>query len=208
MISHFHETIFIHVPKNAGQSIEQAFLSDIGLSWRHRAPLLLRQSVDCDNNTPPRLAHLTGSQYVDLKYVTPKMFSSYYRFGVCRNPWDRALSLYKYLTNQSKVFARFVKEDFENEIYSKHYWFAMSQARFLLDKNNRPLTDKIIRFERLNEDFKEVAKKTGLKTASLPHVNKSRNQAKVDYREAYCEESKKIIADMYADDIELFGYSF
>lgn len=208
MISHFHETIFIHVPKNAGQSIEQAFLADIGLSWRNRAPLLLRPKVDCDNDTPPRLAHLTGSQYVDLKYITPKMFSSYYKFGVCRNPWDRAFSLYKYLTNQSKPFTRFVKEDYEIEIYKKRYWFSMSQAKFLLDESNKPVVDKIIRFEELSSGFEEVARKLRLKTTNLPHINKSKSLAKIDYREAYCEESKKIIADIYADDIELFDYSF
>jgi hypothetical protein len=208
MISHFHETVFIHVPKNAGQSIEQAFLSDIGLSWRNRAPLLLRPRVDCDNDTPPRLAHLTGSQYVSLKYITPKMFSSYYKFGVCRNPWDRAFSLFKYLTNQSKPFTRFVKEDFKKEIYEKHQWFAMSQAKFLLDESNKPLVDKIIRFEKLKDGFEEVARKLRFKTTDLPHINTSKSQVKIDYREAYCEESKQIIADMYADDIELFNYSF
>lgn len=208
MISHFHETVFIHVPKNAGQSIERAFLSDIGLSWKNRAPLLLRPSVDCDNDTPARLAHLTGSQYLDLKYITPKMFSSYYKFGVCRNPWDRAFSLYKYLTDQSKPFTRFVQEDFKKEIHEKLHWFAMSQARFLFDESNKPLVDKIIRFENLNDGFEEVARKLRLKTTSLPHTNISKSKAKIDYRETYCEESKKIIADIYADDIELFNYSF
>ena len=208
MISHFHETIFIHVPKNAGQSIEQCFLSDIGLSWSDRAPLLLRPSVDCDNCTPPRLAHLTGRQYRDLKYITPRMFLTYYKFGVCRNPWDRAFSLYKYLTNQSKPFTIFVKEDFKKEIHEKQHWFAMSQAKFLLDENNKPLVEKIIRFENINDDFEEVARFCGLKTTRLPHINKSKNQSKIDYREVYCEESKKIIADIYADDIKLFNYSF
>ena len=31
MISLFHETIFVHIPKCAGQSVEQAFLSDFEL---------------------------------------------------------------------------------------------------------------------------------------------------------------------------------
>lgn len=208
MISHFHETVFIHIPKNAGQSIEQAFLSDIGLSWSDRAPLLLRQSVDCDNGTPPRLAHLTGSQYVDLKYLTPKLFASYYKFSVCRNPWDRAFSLYKYLTNQSKPFASYIREDFEKEIYIKHNWFAKSQASFLINRENKLLVDEVIRFERLNDDFRKIAGKLKLKSTTLPHVNESKNQAKIDYRDAYCEKSKQIIEKLYADDIDLFNYSF
>ena len=37
MISFPHKTIFIHIPKCAGQSVEETFLNDIGLDWRkHR----------------------------------------------------------------------------------------------------------------------------------------------------------------------------
>ena len=84
----------------------------------------------------------------------------------------------------------------------------MSQAKFLLDESNKPLVDKIIRFEKLKDGFEEVARKLRFKTTDLPHINTSKSQVKIDYREAYCEESKQIIADMYADDIELFNYSF
>ena len=207
MISHFHEAVFIHIPKNAGQSIELTFLTDLGLSWNQRAPLLLRPRVDCDNDSPPRLAHLTGSQYTELKYMTPEMFDSYYKFCVCRNPWDRAFSLYKYLTTQSKPFKRFVIEDFEQEIYREKQWFAMSQSKFILDKNKNLLVDEIIRFENLDSDFKKIAAKVCLKK-ELTHANKSKNKGKKGYQEVYCKESKKIIADLYADDIELLGYKF
>ena len=208
MIIHFHKAVFVHIPKNAGQSVESAFLSDLGLNWENRAPLLLRPSVDCDNKTPPRLAHLTGSQYVDLKYIPREMYNSYYKFAICRNPWDRAFSLYKYLTPRSKPFAKFVKEDFEKEIYKKVHWFSMSQAKYILGKNEKLLVDKIIRFETLAKDFKEVATKLKLQNKILPHINKSKESSRMTYKDAYCEDSKKIIADIYADDIQLFQYSF
>ena len=208
MISHFHQAVFIHIPKNAGQSVESAFLSDLELSWNERAPLLLRPRVDCDNKTPPRLAHLTGNQYVELKYMTEQMYNSYYKFAICRNPWDRAFSLYKYLTKGSKPFAKFVKEDFEREIHQRYHWFAMSQAKYLLGNDQQLLVDRILRFETLESDFKEIATKLGLKSTILPHVNKSKNPAKTSYRDEYCEESKKIIAEIYADDIKLLRYTF
>ena len=46
MLSHQHKTIFIHVPKTAGQSIETLFLDDLGLKWDQRGSLLLRRSTD------------------------------------------------------------------------------------------------------------------------------------------------------------------
>lgn len=208
LISHFHQAIFIHIPKNAGQSIELSFLSDIGLSYENRAPLLLRPRVNCDNNSPPRLAHLTARQYVELKYIPQKMYTSYYKFCVCRNPWDRAFSLYKFLTDQSKPFNQFVKDDFTKKIYKELHWFAMNQARFIQNQTQDLLVDRVIRFERLESEFNEVATRLNLKTKQLTHTNKSNNSKKIDYREAYCEKSKRIIADLYQEDINLFGYSF
>ena len=208
MISHFHQSIFIHIPKNAGQSIERAFLSDLGLTWETRAPLLLRNRVNADNNTPPRLAHLTANQYVKLKYIPHDMFRSYYKFCVCRNPWDRAFSLYKYLTDQSKPFAQFVKDDFKKKIYNDLNWFAMSQAKFIQNQNNELLVDRIIRLENLDSEFNDIANKLKLKTKHLDKTNVSQNRKKINYREAYCKESKRIIADLYEDDIKMLNYNF
>jgi len=42
MISHKHKTVFVHIPKVAGQSVEQMYLADLGLNWSERAVLLLR----------------------------------------------------------------------------------------------------------------------------------------------------------------------
>jgi len=83
----------------------------------------------------------------------------------------------------------------------------MSQSKFILDKNKNLLVNEIIRFENLDSDFKKIAAKLRLKKG-LPHANKSKNIEERGYQEVYCKESKKIIADLYADDIELLGYRF
>ena len=46
MISHKHKTIFVHIPKTGGQSVESVFIEDEGLTWDTRAPLLLRRNDD------------------------------------------------------------------------------------------------------------------------------------------------------------------
>jgi len=76
MISFPHKTIFIHIPKCAGQSIEETFLNDIGLDWckhRHLFGCFKKPSTWSDN-FPNRLAHLTAYEYFDLDFVNKEIF--------------------------------------------------------------------------------------------------------------------------------------
>lgn len=98
MISHKFRTVFVHIPKTAGQSIETAFLNAHGLTWETRAPLLLRRNDDPAAG-PPRLAHLFAREYVALGHVTPRDFDAYHKFSVVRHPYDRAVSAYNYIAD-------------------------------------------------------------------------------------------------------------
>ena len=67
MISHHQKCVFVHIPKNAGQSIEHVFINLLELTWETRAPLLLRRNEHPELG-PLRLAHLKAEEYV--KYNT------------------------------------------------------------------------------------------------------------------------------------------
>ena len=100
MISFPHKTIFIHIPKCAGQSIEETFLNDIGLDWckhRHLFGCFKKPSTQSDN-FPNRLAHLTAYEYFDLDFVNKEIFSQFYKFSIVRDPLDRIVSAWKDLT--------------------------------------------------------------------------------------------------------------
>jgi hypothetical protein len=235
MISHSHRCIFIHVPKTAGQSIERVFLKDVGLCWDDRAPLLLRENAR-PSLGPPSLAHLPADEYVELQYISDCLFSTYFKFAFVRNPWDRAVSFYRFLGYSSWLpFDSFVEDHLAT--LSSEKWFFRPQVDFITNAAGTVLVDFVGRFERLETDFRKICREVGLPETQLPHTNVSDDamfkpmmgrkldrwlrllfrQASLllrqsdepsEFRDYYDRESIERVATIYQPDIELFGYSF
>lgn len=210
MLSHHHKTLFIHIPKTAGQSIETLFLDDLGLQWSERAPLLLRPNPNA-NLGPPRLAHLTITEYLTCGYISRTTFDHYFKFCFVRNPWDRALSMYKYLTNKAETFESFLSNHLGNP-NSKLAYFFKPQTHYALDPNKRVKVDFIGKFETLQEDLDPIIRRLHL-DAELKHINASREapnktNTHSTYRDFFCQKTRKIIERFYASDIKAFNYEF
>lgn len=174
MISHKHHCVFVHIPKCAGQSIETAFLEDLGLDWETRAVLLLR-SNDRPEIGPPRLAHLIARDYMRHHYLSRELYERYFTFSVVRNPWARAVSMYRYL-DINESFSDFVEKRLMRSLglgeADVDYWFFRPQIDYVTDETGEIIVDRIVHFEYLAEGFEQVAVEVGLKTP-LRHVNKS-----------------------------------
>ena len=207
MLSHKHKKVFIHIPKTAGQSIELAFIQDLGLSWKTRAPLLLRANKD-PLLGPPRLAHLNYREYVDHHYLNQELLDKYFTFSFVRNPYTRAISLYKYTSEQDKSFSDYICTDFLFQ-HQKENWFFKSQCSFICDDSGVPMIDFVGRFETIETDFEIVAKRTKLKSHKLPRRNssKEKNQksrlSKITMSN-FTQESLEIVNAIYVDDFKYF----
>lgn len=227
MISHLHKTIFVHVPKVAGQSIEHMFLQELGLDWDQRASLLLRKKL-MNEEGPERLAHLTAKEYTSLGYIEPQKFNTYFKFSFVRNPYKRVLSFYNFL-GYSRVISlkTFIEKVIPKKIEERDFFF-LSQYEYLYDDNGTLLVDYVGKLESIKTDIKSVILRTGLKNASLPHVNKSKGEwkraikilimnpalftklsfgnYKKSFEAQFTEEMKSKVANLYPLDFKVFNY--
>lgn len=212
MISHFHRTVFIHIPKCGGQSIEQAFLTDLGLTWELRAPLLLRPNDDARLG-PPRLAHLLARDYARCHYISRALFESYYSFSVLRDPAARAVSLYNYMRiadqNQRPIDVdtflfkwlarqmelRSAAPDQQNAATTSFH-FVRPQVDFITDRDGALMVKDVFLLEHIRDGFPVIQKRAGLRSA-LEHRNKSVQHVS---RSDLTPKQLDFIRDVYAAD--------
>ena len=212
MISHEHKVIFVHVPKTGGQSIEQMFLDDLGLSWDERAHLSLRPNDDPAIG-PERLAHLYAREYVEKGHVTQDQWDSYLTFAVVRNPYDRVISEYFYRGKTMPTWkfwrrprldgfmAQAAQEDFSDG--ARHI---VPQANYVCDRDGNVIVDHIIRFENMGAEVEALLADVLKTPRSLPHRNKTQTGntgQKKKARKAF----EPLIAEQHAIDFDLFGYT-
>jgi hypothetical protein len=139
----------------------------------------------------------------------------YYKFSIVRNPWDRLVSWYSYHT---RVFKR-TNQSFNSWVRNgatTHwknvdgtYWGdkdPLNCQLWIINKEYPEIKlDFIGKFENLQQDFNIVCDKIGIPSQELPHLNKSKHK---HYTEYYDDETKQIVAEKFAGDIEHFGYEF
>ena len=174
MICREFNCLFVHIPKSAGQSIEQFFMDRLGLDWdRDREQLLLQANDDPTRGTE-KLAHLSAAEYVGCGHVGCGEFDRLFKFTFVRNPWTRILSEYRYRNYFShRSFRDFVLNKLPAPGWDDKYRHVMPQYDMLHDEKGRLLVDFLGRFETLQRDFDEVCRHLDIGDSALPHRNKS-----------------------------------
>jgi len=205
MISHKYKTIFVHVPKTAGQSIEQVFVDDLGLSWDDREVLNLRYNADRAVG-PQRLAHLYADEYVRCGHIERDLWDSYFKFAVVRNPYDRILSEFRYRSfRKTGPLSWFLRKQFRDEHLdsTRH---VVTQSRYLFDDNGACLVDEIVKFEELKDRMPEVFQRIFGGPRTLPRRNESTDGRRRITRQQLGAWNRKMIRDRYAEDFTKLGY--
>lgn len=218
MIAYKLKTIFIHITKSAGSSIEVA-LNEVEQRDDGAIDPMTGEFVKVVTG---KEKHMTASAVQE--FVGNKVWNEYFKFSVVRNPFDRFHSLWWNGRHVGKhhtmTFAEFTDYALQRTLKSRlahwrkgewkvhqRFW---PQARFLKSRNGKIEMDKVLRFESIADDFAELALQIGLPSTTLPKVlmKNRRPQSRHPYAEDYDDITRAIIADYYREDLETFGYGF
>ena len=197
IVSHSHKFVFVKTPKTAGTSIVSAIRRFTDISLRN---------YDMGDH----------EKYYDIIQKNSK-FENYFSFSFVRNPWDLRLSRYFYLKNIEVPMKKQKGEVYDETILQTDNfkdwckigsWFPADnegQYSFMCNKNEEFSVDFVGRYENLTDDFNQICDTLNLKINILPSENTTKHK---HYTEYYNDETREIVAEKYAKDIEYFGYKF
>jgi hypothetical protein len=181
VISHRHKTILVHIPRTGGSSIEKLIVGDDmwGLGLLHEK-------------------HLSASQ---LKEKYADYWDDYFKFAFIRNPWEMVVSRYHMPFNEDcnaqsgNSLLYFLKN-----VILPDWEMGSPQCSAYINEE----IDFIGRYENYDADRQKVLDIVGVENRHS-HIEKTEHR---HYSEYYDDETRELVAEMFADDIRRFGYEF
>lgn len=213
IISAGRRAIFVHIPKTGGTAMALALevramrddilIGDTPKAQRRKARLAGVQ-------TTGRLwKHSRLADVVPL--ISPAQMADWCVFTLVRNPWDRMVSYYHWLRDQSfdhPAVTTAKAHDFSgflNAQQTQRSLLAQPYAAYTTDASGVNHVDHLIRLEHWRQDLRPVWDHLGF-TFDLPQANASARPP--DYRSCYTDADAALIARLCAADIAQSGYRF
>ncbi len=187
------QAIFVHIPKCGGVSMSRTIFGNLAGG------------------------HTALEEYLNI--FEPSCVINYFKFTVVRNPWARLVSAYFFLRDgglgeKDRVwfdrelggfndFDDFVQRWVNKTNIWKLYHFH-PQYHYMIDRRQKIRLDFVAFLENIEDDFVYITNRIGIER-TLDKMNKSTHSSYMGY---YSETTKRIVADAYAEDIEMLGYNF
>jgi hypothetical protein len=145
----------------------------------------------------------------NFRKVTRQQYKQYFKCAIIRNPWSRVHSAWRNVVRDEQHFKRLGLSPntslYEFVSHTKGVGFLQPQTAWLLDLRGNLAVDYVGRFEELEKSFDHICNRLHLPTVKLPHEIKGPGK---DYRESFDEQSRRLVAEFFAPEIEIFGYTF
>jgi hypothetical protein len=175
ILSEEKKLIFLHIPRTGGTSIRSLF------------------------NIDPVLGCFSAKM---MKQQLGDKYNDYRSFTVVRNPWDRAVSLYYFLTKKRpQPFATWITNTY-GPLPLKDSWYI---EHWLSDENGKLAVNDILRYENYEAEVSALLGNYGI-SGPLPHLNQT--EGRTNYQSYYNAYTKDVIYQNHVKDIKQLGYEF
>ena len=200
LLSDDHKFVFVHIPKNAGTSIQST------LGKIYPGGIIGYEDDEIFFHSTIRQIYSKFGSSID----------NYFKFAVVRNPWDRMWSFYRFSLSRwpealiGYDFKKFLLEypSIMEKSHLPNEKFLRTQERPQLDWitiDGEIAVDFIAKYENIQFDFKYICEKLKCINTNLEWIRKVTG---VNYRFAYDNETIEFIQNTYKTDIEEFGYTY
>jgi hypothetical protein len=207
ILSHRYKFIFFCNGRTGSTSIEHALAKfQEGAEYNIGAPGLFVAT-----HVPP--ATLQG-------LLPVQVWSDYFKFVFVRNPWDWVLSQWAHnvVKPATEAGGRDLRGTPERPLTAQDIdWLhaglrqyralpgapSLQQSSYAHDPDGNRLVDFVGKFENLEADFRKAMDRLGIR-AALPHLNPGDRPA--DFRRCYGADGWARVGELWAVDIERFGY--
>ena len=199
---------FIDIPRTSSTSIKVKLSQKFGFTYakngyRHfRDRKFYIKGAFLDHRTAKEMKTILGE----------KLWDRIFTFSMVRNPWDRTVSAYNYrkLVHphiKNLTFREYVLGLMKDPKYKRaRRPFYLNDCYHYISEDGEIIVDSVLRFENRVEDLTKVAVKIGCEDLFESHWNKTvREKEYVNY---YDGETKRIVEELCAKDIEQFNYTF
>ena len=164
--------------------------------------------------------HANLNSLLEKKIITYDKYETLYKFTVVRNPYDRLVSLYFYNKfNQDMEFSELIKKiytkkiiipplDERNIIFLEGY-NTLQSHKFISQWNLQvdwiPEKCHILKYENIDNDFKNLCKVLDIDYETLPVLNTTTSKLR-NYMDYYNDETIQMVNEIYAKDFEILKY--
>lgn len=212
IVSHEHRFIFLKTRKTAGTSVEIALSAVCGPRdiitpiTAEDEELRAETGRGPQNHKSPPLA-LPATNHSSARKVRTivgeQVWADYTKVTIERNPWDQVVSSYYWAArtkSDAPTFDVFVRRPRVAKL-------ADTNARIYRIAGEL-VADRVLRFESLADDLAQLWGDLGLPgEPDLPHA-KSGVRPVIAHQDLYDDESRDLVAALFAASIRDFGYTF